>query len=74
VGAAGAARAAARLEPPPPGAPPSGGWSPLPGPPPNHPRYSVAGIIVVVVLGLFVLIGLIGASADSGGCPDKTAA
>ena len=42
-------------------------------PPPNHRRYSVAGI-VVVVLGVFVLIGLIGASADSGGCPDKTAA
>jgi hypothetical protein len=31
VGAAGAARAAARLESAAPGAPPPGGWSPLPG-------------------------------------------
>jgi hypothetical protein len=34
-------------------------------PPPNHRRYSVAGI-VVVVLGGFVLIGLIGAVVDDG--------
>jgi hypothetical protein len=50
--------------PPPPSGPPPGGWSPPPGPPPHEPRYSVAGIIVVVVLGLFVLFGLIGAVTD----------
>ena len=52
--------------PPPPGGPPSGGWSPPPGPPPHEPRYSVAGVIVVVVLGLFVLFGVIGALVDDG--------
>src|SRR4051794_13943612 len=61
--------------PPPPGGPPPAGWPPPPGPPPNEPRYSVAGIIVAIGVGVVVLIGALmddGADVESPGAIDAT--